>query len=91
MPDPDPAPEPRRHPPPHALVALLLIAPALELVSIAAASTMLAALAAVVARGAVFVVIVRAFALVAGTGTDDRTPPAGPADRRVRRGRTPGA
>jgi hypothetical protein len=89
MPDHDPAPEPRRHPPPRGVLALLLIAPALDVVSIATASRTLAGFAAQVARGAVFVVIVRAFALLTGAGTSDREPPAGPADRRARRGRTP--
>jgi len=57
MPDPDPAREPRPHPPPrrvrHAplvLLALLLIGPAMDVVSMVAASPTLAALAAQVAH-----------------------------------------
>ncbi len=95
MPDPDPAPEARRHPPPrgvpHAMLALLSIAPALDLLSIAAASPMLAGLAALLARVTLVAGIGPALALMASLATADRTPPAGPADRRARRGRTPGA
>ncbi|MGA2014478.1 MAG: hypothetical protein ABSH51_28670 [Solirubrobacteraceae bacterium] len=54
MPDPDPAPDPHPHPPPwrspQALLALLSVGPAMDVISTVTASPRLAALAAQVAH-----------------------------------------